>query len=281
MSMKPHGDSRVRKAGSVARRQGLLVAVALAAVASPAIAQQPWTDETLTLRAGALFMDVDSSFRVDSRSLGTGTNIDAEDDLGLDDSDDVLRAELIWRFAPRHQLSLGYYDLSRDAVETTSEAYRIGSVVFPPGIDVKTKFDLKLADLSYSYSLVQNERFEFAPLIGLYVLDFDVRVDNDTLGLSEGEGQEFPLPTVGARMNYRLAPAWWLRAKAQYFYISYDQYEGQMLELGGGLEWNVWRGLSLGAGYAHIDMDIEDTNDNGGKGEYEYQGLWAYLGITF
>lgn len=276
-----HGRSLCRDRQSSPVRCLLPILLALGSTPNPAAAQQPWSGETLTLRAGAVIMDVDSSFRVDSRSLGKGTNVDAEDDLGLDDSDDVFRAELLWRIAPRHQLSLGYYDLSRDATERTDEAYRIGNVIFPAGISVSTEFDLKLADLSYAYSLVQNDRFEFAPLIGVYGMDFDVRVENDPLGLSEGEAEKFPLPTIGARFNYRLTPSWWIRAKGQYFYIEYDQYEGQMLELGAGLEWNVWRKLSLGAGYSHIDMDIENTNANGGKGEYKYDGLWAYLALTF
>lgn len=258
-----------------------MIMLALATTPNPAAAEPPWSGETLTLRAGAVIMDVDSSFRVDSRSLGKGTTVDAEDDLGLDDSDDVFRAELLWRIAPRHQLSLGYYDLSRDADERTDEPYQIGNVIFPPGISVNTEFDLRLADFSYAYSLIQNDRFEFAPMIGIYGLDFDVRVENDLLGLSEGEGEKFPLPTIGARFNYQLSPAWWVRAKGQYFYISYDQYEGEMLEIGAGLEWNVWRKLSVGASYSHINMDIEDTNANGGKGEYEYDGVWAYLALTF
>ena len=64
------------------------------------------------LRAGAVLMDIDSGFRVDSRSLGRGTNIDAEDDLGLDDTNTVFRGELAWRLARRHQLRAGYFDLS-------------------------------------------------------------------------------------------------------------------------------------------------------------------------
>jgi len=241
----------------------------------------PWSDETLVLRAGAVVMDVDSNFRVDSRALGEGTKVDAEDDLGLDDSDDVFRAELTLRIASRHQLSAGYYDLSRDETAVTDEAYRIGNAIFPAGVSVATDFDLKVADFSYAYSVIQTERFELAPLVGVYGLDFDVSVASDTLGLREGESQEFPLPTVGASMVYRLSPAWQLRANAQYFYVSYDDYEGRMLELGATLEWNVWRRLSLGAGYAGIDVDIEDQSANGGKGEYEYNGIWAYLALTF
>ena len=273
-------DWRHRRAVKIGWLSPMIMLI-LTAMPDPAAAQQPWSGETLTLRAGAVVMDVDSSFRVDSRSLGKGTTVDAEDDLGLDDSDDVFRAELLWRIAPRHQLSLGYYDLSRDETERTDEPYQIGNVIFPPGILVETEFDLKLADFSYAYSLVQNDRFEFAPLIGVYGMDFDVRVENDLLGLSEGESQKFPLPTIGARFNYQLSPSWWLRAKGQYFYIEYDQYEGEMLEIGAGLEWNVWRKLSLGASYSHINMDIEDTNANGGKGEYEYDGIWGYLALTF
>jgi hypothetical protein len=114
----------------------------------------------------------------------------------------------------------------------------------------------------------------------VYWLDYDVRVSSETVGLREGDGDQFPLPTVGARAVYQLSPAWRLLAGAQYFSFSYDDYEGEILELGAGLEWHAWRRLSLGASYSRIDLDVENKKNNGGKGEYLYDGLWAYLAVA-
>ena len=76
------------------------VLLAVLTTASMPVAADPWSN-ALEIRGGAVVMDIDSSFRVDSRSLGKGTTIDAEDDLGLDDDDSVFRGELAWRFARR------------------------------------------------------------------------------------------------------------------------------------------------------------------------------------
>lgn len=149
----------------------------------------------------------------------------------------MFRAELDWRFAQRHRLSLGYYDLSRDARTVTGAPIQIGNVTFPLSIEVRTDFDLRLADRSYSYSLIQNERLELAPLIGVYSFDWNVRVRSRRPELEEQEGDTFPLPTLGACATYRLTHAWRLRARAQDFYIDYDDYEGDMYDLGAGLEW--------------------------------------------
>ena len=54
-----------------------------------------------------------------------------------------------------------------------------------------------------------------------------------------------------------------------------------MLDIGAGIEWNIWRKLSLGTGYSHINLDIENSKANGCKGEYEYHGIWSYLALTF
>lgn len=246
---------------------------------TPVVAADPWSS-SLELRAGAVVMDIDSSFRVDSRSLGRGTTIDAEDELGLDDEDTVFRGELGWRFARRHQFTAGYYDLSRDARAVTDQDYQVGNVIFPEGTPVETDFDLRLADFSYSYSLIQTDRFELAPMIGLYWLDFDVEVASETVGLREGESDELPLPTFGASAIYQLSPKWRIRGSAQYFSFSYDDYEGEILELGAALEWNAWSRFSLGAGYSRIDLDVENRKSNGGRGEYLYDGIWAYVGIA-
>ena len=245
----------------------------------PVLAADPWSN-TLEVRAGAVVMDIDSSFRVDSRSLGRGTTIDAEDDLGLDDEDTVFRGELGLRFARRHQFSAGYLDLSRDARTVTDEDYQVGNVIFPSGTPVETDFDLSLVDFSYSYSLIQTDRFELAPLVGLYWLDFDVRVASETVGLREEDSDELPLPTLGANAIYQLSEKWRIRGSAQYFSFSYDDYEGDILELGAAVEWNVWSRFSLGAGYSRIDLDVENKKSNGGRGEYLYDGLWAYLGVA-
>jgi hypothetical protein len=255
------------------------VLLAVLTTASMPVAADPWSN-ALEIRGGAVVMDIDSSFRVDSRSLGKGTTIDAEDDLGLDDDDSVFRGELAWRFARRHKISAGYMDLSRDARTVTEEEYQVGDVVFPAGVPVATDFDLSLVDFSYSYSLVQTDRFEIAPLVGVYWLDFDVEVRSDALGLREGDSEELPLPTFGARAVYQLSPSWRLMGNAQYFSISYDDYDGEIIELGAGVEWNVWSRLSLGAGYSRIDLDVENKKSNGGRGEYVYDGLWVYAGVA-
>ncbi len=259
---------------------GVVLLSGLNGLPAPAAAAEPWSG-ALGIRAGAVLMDIDSSFRIDSGNLGRGTTIDAEDQLSLDDEDSVYRVELDWRFARRHQISVGYFDLSRDALAVTDEALKIGNVIFPKGTAVETDFDLRLLDFSYSYSLFQNDRFEVAPLVGVYGLDFDARVNSETLGLREGEGDRFPLPTLGARAVYQLSPAWRLRASAQYFFLSYDDYEGEIMEFGASVEWNAWSNFSVGAGYSRIDMDVEDKNENGGSGEYAYDGVWAYLAVAF
>ena len=272
---------RVSGSGSFPRAKLAVTAVlwGLLAGAPPSSAADPWSS-SLQLRGGAVLMDIDSSFRVDSRSLGRGTSIDAEDDLGLDDDDTVFRGELVWRLARRHQIRAGYFDLSRDARTVTDEDYQVGNVIFPAGTPVATDFDLSLADVSYSYSLFQTDRFEFAPSVGVYWLDYDVRVTSETIGLREGDGDQFPLPAVGARVVYHLSPSWRIQGGGQYFSFSYDDYEGEILELGVGVEWNAWRRLSLGAGYSRIDLDVENKKRNGGRGEYLYDGLWAYLAVA-
>lgn len=226
-------------------------------------------------------LDIDSSFRIDSRRLGRGTTLDAEGQLGLDDTDTVLRAEMSWRFAGRHQFNTGYFDLSRDARTLTDADYQVGNVIFPAGTPVATDFDLRLVDFSYAYSLVQTDRFELAPQVGLYWMDFDVSIGSESIGLREEDSDQFPLPTLGASAIYHLSPEWRIRGRARYFSFSYDDYEGDILEFGAGVEWSAGSRFRLGAGYSHIDLDVESQKINGGRGEYLYDGIWVYLGTVF
>lgn len=259
---------------------GIVWLSGLAAGPQSSLAAEPWS-ESFEVRAGAVTLDIDSSFRIDSRRLGRGTTLDAEDQLGLDDEDTVSRVELGWRFAPRHQFSAGYFDLSRDARTLTEAEFQVGNVIFPQGIAVATDFELSLVDFSYSYSLVQTDRFELAPLVGLYWMDFDVSIASESIGLREEDSEQFPLPTVGVSAIYQLSPEWRIRGRAQYFSFSYDDYKGEIVEFGAALEWSAWSRFRLGAGYSRIDLDVENKESNGGRGAYLYDGIWAYLGIVF
>ncbi len=62
-------------------------------------------DSKFALALGGFFPRVRSSFTLNS-AVGGGTEISAEDDLGLSDGNSSIWASFKWRFQPRHQIQV-------------------------------------------------------------------------------------------------------------------------------------------------------------------------------
>ena len=60
-------------------------------------------DEWLTISAGAFLAKIDSTARVDSASLGIGTDVDLEDDLDLNEDETTFYGNATWRFFENHR----------------------------------------------------------------------------------------------------------------------------------------------------------------------------------
>ncbi len=94
--------------------------IALAAVgllAAPAGADDDrisWFQESVSLKAGAIFAFVDTDVEVD------GNHLDLEHDLNLDDFEVLPSLEARWRFTQnrKHRLEIGYFSILRSGTDT-------------------------------------------------------------------------------------------------------------------------------------------------------------------
>jgi hypothetical protein len=89
---------------------------ALVLISGPAIANAQSADfDRFSVSLGLFVTDRDSKTRLDGEIPGSGTEIDLENDLGLDKSDSVFRLDSYYRFNEKHRLDFSIFDLSRTA----------------------------------------------------------------------------------------------------------------------------------------------------------------------
>ena len=127
---------------------------------------------------GAYVANFDTEVRLTSDLTGEGTLVSIEDDFGLDDSTTNAFIHGHYRFNPKHRLDLAWYDLSRDGVGEVDRDIEFGDITFPVAAVVDTNFDYQIAKLTYSYSLAQNEKLDFALAAGIYTAIYDIRAKN-------------------------------------------------------------------------------------------------------
>ena len=96
-------------------RLALLLTASLLTTKSWGNEANHWIDEDkIKLTIGSFITDYDGTFRITSSKLGLGTEISFEDDLGLEESNTVVRLDGHYRLSAKHRLEFSYFDLSRD-----------------------------------------------------------------------------------------------------------------------------------------------------------------------
>src|SRR5215203_2474825 len=99
------------------RCSSFALAVAAILVAVPAVAQESRTNlyNKFEFSPSLTSVIINSNIRVDSEDGSIGTEVDAEDDLGLEKVKWEPRFALRWRPGRRHEIEAGYQFARRDA----------------------------------------------------------------------------------------------------------------------------------------------------------------------
>lgn len=250
-------------------------------------------DETLTLGLGVFVSDFDSSLKVDNGNLGVGTEIDIEDDLGVNSDEQVAWLGAQWRFASKHRMSIEYYKFSRDSSNTAQDDITVGEETFPAGARLNTEFDIEVLPISYHYSFIKSAKHEIAGSFGLHWSSIDFSVDGDAfLGSgndidgSAGANAEAPVPLLGINYQYHASKRWTtgVHAQALDLDISDDEFSfsGTVISVRANTEYWLYNNFGVGAAlsYFSMDVDVDDSNWQGNL-DYSYSGVQVYANLRF
>ena len=136
------------------------------------------------------------------------------------------------------------------------------------------------------YSIIQSQKTELALHLGLHVTDIGTGVtatdDDEGPGERVAVGITAPLPVVGLTGAYRFGTKWLAFARAQYFQLEFNQYDGKIVQFALGVEHHTFERVSLGLGYRSFDIRVDiNSSDWVGEIDFEYGGPIAYARIGF
>lgn len=251
-----------------------------------ALAQErpAWRDDPLgnrfVLGAGPFWARLDTQVRLDSSDGRTGTVIDFESTLGMDENDRLPMMLGYYRVAKNHRLAFGYFRLNRNGAAVSDAPIRFGDVIFPANLPLSSFFDVDVYSLSYAYSLIHDEKKELAFNIGLQFQDIETGISGN-LGpsiISEDADVVAPLPTFGGSFDYAFNEKWVFTSLLGVFAIELDlgddsEFVGEIVQLNVGVAYKAFKnvGLALQYNYFRVDVDVEDP-DWMGFLKYEYRG---------
>ena len=258
----------------------VLLVAGLSYLAAPAAADS-LDDDRFSLSLGVFITDRNTKARFDS-SLGDGTDIDFEKDLGLNSSDSVFRVDGYVRFSERHRADFSVFDLSRKNSNQIEKEIQWGDTLYSIDTVVESDNGLSIYKAAYTYSFLNGEDGYLGATLGIYVADWKVSIEEETTGLAEVGDLTAPMPVIGLRGEYALSDRWSFRASGEFFFVEYDNVDGSLVDIYAGFDYSIRDHLSLGIGFNRVTINVDSTKSSfGGALDWQYSGALAFLKFDF
>jgi hypothetical protein len=242
------------------------------------------TKDKFSLSAGTYLIDFNTHARLDSETLGRGTDIDFEDALGLTRSQSRFRIDGYWRITDHQRLDFGGYFYNREANRTIDRQIVWGDVTYDVGAAMHSKISSKLFKFDWRYSFVRTDRLEFAASAGLSTIS--TRAELDGQGTVSGggsasfqessKGLTAPIPVFGLHGEWRMVRSLYLRGWAEYFAVSVGSWKGSVVDSRFSLDWYPFKHFGFGAGYSVFHIDASHEGNLALDFRYGFSGLLGY-----
>jgi hypothetical protein len=273
-------------------------ALLAAGFASGAQAQSEAPAEALLNRTvvgnlGGFVLGTDLKAKLNGDSTNN-SDIDFDKTFGDGGDQTRVRADVLWRITPTQHLRFLYFDNRLSRTRNIDEDLAWGDNVFHAGGDVQLKNTFKIAEVAYEYAFIRQPTFELSGSLGVHYMDIGIKLKGDaTVTDSEGNATEVsgstkkgsvsaPLPVIGVRAGWAVAPQIYLDAQAQYFKAKVDNVNGSILDLRAGATWMFSQNFGVGVGYNRFTTSVKVSKDNfDGHLKMGYQGLMAYVTGAF
>ena len=250
--------------------------VGLGALSAPTtlLAQEPEQRERAAISFGAFISKPETEARVDSDS-GQGTDLNLEDDLGLQSSTTIARLDGHWWLSRRNRLDFSVFNFSRDGTRTINETINFGDRTFAINTVLNSTQDLDIAKAAYTFAPVIKDRGFVGLTAGLYVAQTKLTLSQATLGTAETEGLTAPLPVIGVRGQYAVTERIKLRGSLEVFGIDTGDVSGRLNDFNIAADYGFGKRFAVGLAYNDVKMDIDASE--GGSG---FRGAldWGYIG---
>lgn len=274
-------------------RLGLIGAacIALASHATPAAAgdapdplNDPWT-----ISLGMYLVEASTDVTLDGTAGEQGTKVDWNKAFG-GGSQSRIRLDAQWRFAERHKLQAMLFSSSHSNSRTLDEEVDWGGETYPIGAKVKGSLDYDIYLLDYEYAFMRRDTYEVSASIGAYYANWQASLDATLEDPDSSEefrqrgdaSLDVPLPVLGLRGQWALPHNLSLDVSGQWFYLSIDQYSGNLQDYRATLTWQPKKWLGVGVGYdwfgAHGDVDQSNFH---GELDWTFNGPMLFYNASF
>jgi hypothetical protein len=212
--------------------------------------------------------------------------VDFGSEFGLSKHDQMFAIDFRWRFGDKWSLAAQHFAASGAASATLGEDVEWNGLVFDSGTNVETSTEFALYRLFFGRSFAKTDDIDFGFGAGIHWLDLSaviagsILVNNTVTFRREAVSVSAPLPNIGAWYNHSLSPRWAVKARADWFKASIDEYDGRLVNFQVGVNYAWFRHGGIGVAFNHFEFDAGvNAPDWRGVADLTFRGPFAFVNI--
>jgi len=268
-----------------------LVIAGLVCVAVPLSAQSiadPLFDRFNFMLEGSA-VGMTTTIRLDSATIGSGTTLNFEDDLGLDDRTLIPTLSFEWQVSRKHRLAARWQDIPRGSTTQILDEIEWGDEVIPIESNISLDFQVEQIFLDYTYYPWVKEKWAGGFGFGLRWMDLLTALKVEEIELEDQLDVAAPLPYLNFEYRRMLGDRWRLKAGLGWFYLSIGDISGGQWIAHVGAEYITGRhwgfGVAINASAINVDWSgIENPdgeNELRARIDMDINDLSFYVRIRF
>ena len=273
------------------RRAAPLASFALVMSALPAAAQgvsEPLFD-TFNFKLEGSWVWVSTTIRLDSETIGRGTTLSFENDLGLPDKEIVPSISFEWQAGRRHRLGVRWQNVNRDSTTQVLKEIEWGGEIIPIDADVTLDFDIRTLAVDYTFYPWIKERWAGGFGLGFRILGLTTVLSVEDIELGEQIDGTAPLPYVNFEYRRIFRERWRLKTEIGWFQIKIGDVDGGQYigRLAGEYITDRRWGFGAAVNLSNVDVDWAGLHDARGndllraKIDLDINDISLYVRIRF
>jgi hypothetical protein len=186
----------------------------------------------------------------------TGTPVNGEKDLGLPSRLQQGRVEFMFRLRERSKVRVDYFEADRSGSKVLANDVVFGNQTFAAGQLTQTSLDWRQFDITYTYSLVRNDRFEVGTGVGVYFIQVDAIGQVPAKNQRQEETGATPYPALPLDLTWCISSRWAATARGAYLKARLNGFRGWYADIHEDIQYRWNPNFAIGLGYSTIRTSL-------------------------
>lgn len=239
--------------------------------------------------AGGLFSDIDGNVVVNNGVLGTGTKLDFEDNLKLEEYNTTYRFGALYDLNDKSSFSANFFVINRSSNIKLLDTVKFGEYTFDPSLNFDFEMKFTYFGLNYTYNFVSKPQFKTGATAGIRLFNIkstgtgNATVNNETAVRTSDNSVLAPGILFGLNYSVYILPKLLNRSSVEYFSVKVGSITASLFEARLGFEYYFFDNAGLGLmGFVNGIKVISDSEEDfNGEVKYGFRGLSLYVVARF